>query len=96
MAAQYQWAAYISGAKTRVKDGPIGNQFQSLSIVFVCAVRHEAARSVPKFLVLSFKEEFYGLISDMVRQKRLQLAGENGIRNVNFRHLGFTFLIGRN
>jgi hypothetical protein len=40
--------------ESEAKDGAIGRQFQtqSLSIVFVCAIRHEAARSVSKFRVL--------------------------------------------
>jgi hypothetical protein len=46
--------SYLSKA-TLVPDGAIGRPCTCQSLfIFVCAVRHEDARSVPKFCVLNF------------------------------------------
>jgi hypothetical protein len=42
-----------SEAKMAEIEELIGRQFQSLSIVFVCAVNTKLARSVPKFRILT-------------------------------------------
>jgi hypothetical protein len=53
VSSTYNWSE-SSSPKSEAKDGAIGYQFQSLSVVFACAVRKECA----EISYFNFKEYY--------------------------------------